>query len=83
MRIFGFGARHHILEMATIPRERDKLRYALGQARHAKRKSNLARWAAINLLGWALIVMFWWTPDSVAVSKSDIITIYLPIITAQ
>lgn len=59
MRFLGFGSRHHILEMATIPRQRDALRQALGQARAAKRKSNLSRWAAINLLAWSLIAPMW------------------------
>jgi hypothetical protein len=81
MRIFGFGSRHHILELSAIPREKDKLRQALGQARHAKRRSNLMRWAAINLLGWSLIVPFWSQQSgTVTASQPYQTTIYLPIV---
>lgn len=46
-----------ILELPSIPRERDKLRAVIGMARAAKRKRNLTIWSALNLAGWGLYVL--------------------------
>jgi hypothetical protein len=46
-----------ILELPAIPRDRDKLRAVIGQARAAKRQRNLTRWAALNTCCWGLFIL--------------------------
>lgn len=48
--------RHDILDLPSIPRDAKQLRALVGQARYRKRRSNLTRFAAYNLIIWALIV---------------------------
>lgn len=57
-----FGNRHSIIELPSIPRERAALQQLINQARHELRISRLMRWAAINIVVWALIVLFVWRP---------------------
>lgn len=72
--------RHDILEIASVPRKQSELKALIGVARQNRRKSNLTRFAAANLVAWALIVLVLHgcagTPR-VAVSQYDL---FLPVV---
>lgn len=57
-----FRARHDILALPQIPRERAVLQTMLTQARRHRRISRLKRWAAYNCIVWALIILLIWMP---------------------
>lgn len=53
----GFNRRHDIIELPAVPRESKQLRAIIGEARYLRRKSNLMRFAAYNLAGWAVAIL--------------------------
>ena len=54
----GLFGGHDILELPEIPREKVALRQIIGKARRETKKSRLIQWAALNLVFWAVIILF-------------------------
>lgn len=72
--------RHDIVELPSVPRKRDELRAIIGTARYQRRKSNLIRWAAYNLIGWALILIVLRTWPQPVPSHQGTHSLYIPVI---
>jgi hypothetical protein len=75
-----------ILELESIPREKMLLNAMIIDARRTAWRSNITRFAAINLVVWSLIVMFVWSPmrsapaQSAANTRDEIVVVYLPLV---
>lgn len=70
-----------ILELPEIPRERDKLRSIIGEARYNARKSRIIRYTSYGIILVGLMILLYScsaAQSSAAVTQP--ITIYLPII---
>lgn len=57
-----FGPKYTILELDSIPREKSILQATIFDARQRQKRSNLTRFAALNMFVWALFILFVWTP---------------------
>lgn len=78
-----FGPAHDILELPQIPRDRGALQTLLNEARHRRRVSRLARWAALNMVAWALLVVFVGSPAQHTAARPPVAatkTVYLPFV---
>jgi hypothetical protein len=70
---------YDILEVASIPRERDKLRGLLGEARYHRRIARIQRVAALVIMVLAVVLLFW----SCSMSNPGMTvveTLYLPLV---
>ena len=70
---------YDILEIASIPREKDKLRGLLGEARYHRRIARIQRVATVVIMVIAAVLLFW----SCSVISPDLTvveTIYLPLV---
>ncbi len=79
-----FRFRYSILEIDELPREKNLLRGIIYDARKSAWRKNIARWIAINLIVWSLIIMFIYpqfrsTPKQTMPSNS-VYVVYLPIV---
>lgn len=52
-KLFG----HPLLELPQIPRERVALQTLISATRRQIKRSRLMRWAALNFIGWGLIIL--------------------------
>lgn len=50
--------KHHILQLPLLPKDRKELQSMIALARHARRRRNLAYFAALNMVGWGLYILF-------------------------
>jgi hypothetical protein len=83
MRLFGIGLRHHILEVPRIPSNKNDLRTIIGEARAQRRKRNLTRWAALNLVAWGgylLVFLPGANAEPSAAVALELFTVYLPVV---
>lgn len=58
--------RRDMLELPQIPRDRGQLQALINEARAARRRGRLTRFAAGNCAAWALFVLFVWSPMQAA-----------------
>lgn len=81
--MFKLFKQHDILELPSIPREKDKLRAVVGEARSVRKRHNLIQFASFNLIGWAVFILgswMWPSAEANSVAVSQLFTIYLPTI---
>jgi hypothetical protein len=71
---------HTILELPEIPRERDKLKAVIGQARYEMRKSRIIRYTSYAIIGLAVLLLLMNGCSGPAASPIDLQTIHLPIV---
>ena len=69
---------YDILEVASIPRERDKLRGLLGEARYHRRIARIQRVAALVIMVLAVVLLFWSCSSNPGMTVVE--TLYLPLV---
>lgn len=69
---------YDILELASIPREKDKLRGLLGEARYHRRVARIQRVAALVIMMLAVVLLFW--SCGLNPGMTIVETVYLPIV---
>lgn len=76
-----FGKKYAIIQLDSIPREKNLLQATLLDARRTMKNSNLSRFAALNICGWACYIFFIWGP-SLNAAPQIVFTelLYLPVI---
>jgi hypothetical protein len=74
-----------ILEIPTLPRSRDELNSMISVARHERRNGKLTRFAAVNIVVWALYAMFIWGPSqhTTPVQARTGVSVYIPVVTRK
>jgi hypothetical protein len=72
--------RHTIIELAEIPRERDKLKAVIGQARYEMRKSKFFRLTSYAIIGIALGILALNGCSGPEVAAADMHAVFLPIL---
>lgn len=76
-----FGPPYDILDLPAIPRDRGKLQHTINEARHRRRISRLMRWAALNCVVWAILILFLTPlPREVSGSIESDHRVYLPLV---
>jgi hypothetical protein len=80
-----FGAKHDVLELPSIPRERDKLRAIIGAARYQRRRSTMIRIVSTILVVVSLLMLMRLRPattpaQAMVLSGHRTNALYLPIV---
>jgi len=80
-----FGAKHDVLELPSIPRERDKLRAIIGTARYQRRKSTVIRVMCTLLVVVSLLMLMRLRPattpaQAMVLSGNRTNALYLPVV---
>jgi hypothetical protein len=75
----------YILEIDQLPRDKTLLQGMVNDAKTKMKRSNRARFISVNLMAWAMIIMFVWSPmqNSKATALDSPYMVYAPLIHSE